>query len=172
MRAPSILLVLLLAPGACSKGDGGDGAGQAAPAGKPAAGDPKADRAAIDKLRAEFAENYSAGDIKRVTAAYAPDAVLIQNFAPAVVGHEAIAEFMQAQFETASIRLSLSSQEVVFPSAGRAVDRGTYTSTIAMRSGTTAREDQGDYVVVWERQPDGAWKLAFDVDRSTTPAEP
>jgi uncharacterized protein (TIGR02246 family) len=166
------LLVLLLSPGACSKGDGGDGASQSATAGKPAAGDPKADRAAIDKLRAEFAENYSAGDIKRVAAAYAPDAVLIQNFAPAVVGSEAITEFMTAQFEAASIRLALSSEEIVFPGPGRAVDRGTYQSTISMRAGTTSREDRGDYVVVWERQPDGAWKLAFDVDRSTTPPEP
>jgi uncharacterized protein (TIGR02246 family) len=166
------LLLLLLSAGACSKGDGGGGASQAAPAGKPAAGDPKADRAAIDKLRAEFAENYSAGDIKRVAAAYAPDAVLIQNFAPAVVGSEAITEFMTAQFEAASIRLTLTSEEVVFPSGGRAVDRGTYQSTISMRAATTSREDRGDYVVVWERQSNGAWKLAFDVDRSTTPPEP
>jgi uncharacterized protein (TIGR02246 family) len=166
------LLLLLLSSVACNKGDGGDGAGKGAPAGKPAAGDPKADRAAIDKLRAEFAENYSAGDIKRVSAAYAPDAVLIQNFAPAVVGSEAITEFMTAQFEAASIRLTLTSEEVVFPSAGRAVDRGKYSSTISMRAGTTSREDKGDYAVIWERQPDGAWKLAFDVDRSTTPAEP
>ncbi len=155
------LLVLLVSSGACSKGDGGDGSGQAATAGKPSPGDPKADRAAIDKLRAEFAENYSAGDIKRVSAAYAPDAVLIQNFAPAVVGSAAINEFMTAQFEAASVRLTLTSEEVVFPAPGRAVDRGKYASTISMRTGTTSREDRGDYVVVWERQPDGAWKLAL-----------
>lgn len=156
-------LLLVLAAAGCSKG-GGDGGGAA---GAPAASNPEADRATIARLRTEFAQNASAGDVRRVAAAYAPDAVLMQNAQPALVGQAAITEALEGQVAAVSVELSLTSAELVFIGEGWALDRGTYESVVRFRSSGEEKQDQGNYLVLWQRQPDGSWKIARDIDSSS-----
>jgi uncharacterized protein (TIGR02246 family) len=171
MRMPFILGVLFLA--ACSKGGEGGGSGGGSGAGSGAGtaarrpADPKADRAAIQKLRAELVANVNAGDIKRVTARYVPDAVLIQNFGPSVVGQEEFHDFLRAEFDTASMELATSAEELHFVGDDLAIERGKYHTNLDFRSGSPSQTDSGNYLFVWQRQPDGSWKVLLDLDDST-----
>lgn len=171
MSSPRLaLLVLLALAPACSKGASEGGAGKGQEPGAAGGGDPAADRAAIDKLRAAFMENYSAGDVKRLVATYTDDAVLMPGAQQAAVGKQAIQELLAAQFEMVSVQLALTSAEVVSMGDGWAFDRGTYRSTVRFRQSGAEKSDEGNYLVLWRRQPDGSWKIARDIDSpSSTP---
>lgn len=164
------LLACTLPPAAgCSKGESQGASKESSAGGGSTPANPAADRAAIDKLRTEFAQNFSAGDIKRIVATYTEDGVLMQGGQPALVGRAAIQEFASAQFELATIELTLTSAEVVFIGDIWAFDRGTYKSVVRFRSGGDDKADEGNYLVLWNRQPDGSWKIARDIDSSSTP---
>jgi uncharacterized protein (TIGR02246 family) len=170
MRTAQFVL-LVLATSACSKGeskeaDKDNGKGKVAPI---KSGGSQDDRKAIDQARTAFAQNYSAGDGKRVASIYTPDAVMMQNSQPAIVGGPAISEFVKAQFEMAYIELTLSSAEVVFIGDGWAFDRGTYRSIVRIKESGEVDDDDGNYLVLWRRQADGSWKIARDIDATSRP---
>jgi hypothetical protein len=53
-------------------------------------------------------------------------------------------------------------QDVVVAASGDlAFETGTYSLTMSDPEGSPATE-RGQYVVVWRKQPDGAWKVAID----------
>ena len=54
----------------------------------------------------------------------------------------------------------------------RGLDRGTYTIELTPKAGGSAVKDEGKYIILVERQPDGSWKVTHDIDNTNIPAEP
>jgi uncharacterized protein (TIGR02246 family) len=123
-------------------------------------------RSEIDALNTRFVQALERGDAAALAELYASDARLMPPGMPARTGDE-IRE-MWAQFIGMGVNggalktLTLEEHDDV------AIEVGEYE----MRAGT-ALVDNGKYVVVHRRQPDGSWKLGLDIansDRSPSSA--
>jgi uncharacterized protein (TIGR02246 family) len=130
------------------------------------------DRAAIDSLRVQYQATWKAGDAQQLASLYAPDALVLYPNQPAVAGHAAILSYFQTFFaEFAQDVFELTSEEVEVAGSW-AFDRGTVRWRGVPRSGGGPVEDRGKYLVILQRQPDGSWKVARDMDNSDRPLAP
>ena len=127
------------------------------------------DKAAIDKTRSQYAGAWRAGSAARVAALYADDAIVLYPNQSAVAGRAAILAYFKAFYDQyAPETFALTSDEIRI--AGKwAFDRGSYRLTMSLRGGGPRIEDHGKYLVILERQADGSWKVARDMDNTDQP---
>lgn len=155
---PSVALFLAITLSAC----------------QPAGEQTEADVAAIQALAEEWTAAFNTGDVAGVVAWYTDDAVQMPPNEPANTGPEAIGAWLQAIFAEYSghpgdrIVLGLSSQEIQV-AGDWAFDRGTYEWTVTPLADGEAIQESGKYIVIWQRQPDGSWKMAREIWNSNTP---
>lgn len=150
------LLTLGLVLGACAP---------ASPAGLS-----EADKAAIMAQRAAFVQALKAGDATRAVEIFAPDAVVLMGNVPAVHGKAAIREFYAGIPPLGDFKIYGEQ----FESAGDLVVlRGAESFTRTPPGATVPVTSTGKYVEVWKKQPDGSWKLLWDIGNSDgAPAPP
>jgi uncharacterized protein (TIGR02246 family) len=125
--------------------------------------------AEITRATREWGEAFRSGEIYDTMAFLAPDAVLIPPNHPALVGTEAIEAWARGMFEALTIQDIDISVDEVRVADGWAVSHGTWHMTMA--AGDNIMSDTTRYVVVWERQADGSWKVAHDVWNSSLPLD-
>lgn len=131
----------------------------------------EADLEAISDLREEYVAAYDAGNLERVVINFTDDAMLMPPNEPAAAGYEAIESWFQGAFEEFTAELTVSSEEVEV--AGEwAFDRGTYTATFTPKAGGEPTEENGNYIAILKKQPDGSWKIALDIWNSDRPVAP
>jgi uncharacterized protein (TIGR02246 family) len=126
-------------------------------------------RQAIDSFRVRYAATWRAADAAALARLYTTDALLLYPGQPALRGQPAIqtyfegffAEFLQQDF-------ALMSEEIQVTDHW-AFDRGTVHWQAVPRAGGPPVIDDGKYLVILERQPDGSWRLARDMDNSDRP---
>ncbi len=125
-------------------------------------------QSAIERTNAQFVEAASRGDMAAVAALYTLDAVLLAPNSPMVRGRQAIQGFFEAMRQQMGIpQLSLDTIQVQ-ESGDVACEVGAYTMKLQPPGGEPA-SDRGKYVVVWNRQSDGSWKLAVDIWNTDSP---
>lgn len=123
----------------------------------------------IKKTRTAYVSAWKAGNAVKVANLYTDDALVLYPNLPAVAGKSAIlgyfrgffAEFRQEAFELVSAEVRIV--------GSWAFDRGTYRWRGVPRAGGEPSEDHGKYLVILERQPEGSWKVARDMDNSDRP---
>jgi len=130
--------------------------------------DRDADRAAIDRARRQLDEGNRAGDPTRIAALYAPDAVMMPTGIEPLVGRAEIVESFEATYQRFGIASAIESDELAFVARDWAFDRGHYRLTMTPKASGAARDEAGSYFIVWQRQPDGSWQIARDIDNSWT----
>ena len=143
-----------------------------APGGTAAAPLAAQDIAAIRATDSTFAGALVAGDPAAVAAIYLPDARLLPpNLAP-VEGREAIHQFFAGMLNAYHVTVAISSDEI----EGRgdlAYARGHYTlEGTPKAAGTPPMHDEGKFVEVLRRLPDGTWRYAVDMYSSNLPVRP
>lgn len=116
----------------------------------------------VQALDREFERCVATGEIARiVNAFYAPDAQVMPAHQPPIRGHEAILAFWNAVKAAGMKAVKLDTQRI--EAAGDlACGIGQYTLTLEPQPGQTVT-DTGKFVVVYRRQPDGAWKAIADM---------
>jgi len=120
-----------------------------------------------------YVEPYNARDVDRWLQAFAEDAVGMHNGLPPLTGREAIRGFGEAvrdNFEVAQIDAGI---DEVRRSGDWAWTRGHYTSEFVPKPGTEglpAGRQTGKFLLIWERQPDGDWRIILDMGNSNGPA--
>ena len=108
-----------------------------------------------------FISAFNAGNADAIAGFYADDAVLLLPNAPIARGGAAIRQSVQA---VAGMHPTLDfSPDRISQSGDMAYEVGHYTMTMA------GNRDQGDYVAVWRRQPNGDWKMVADSVVSSMP---
>ena len=122
----------------------------------------------INNLRELNVAAVNAEGMDRIVASYTDDAVLMPPNEPAISGSEAVESWFRANFEELTAELSLSSDEVQV-SRDWAFDRGTYALTLTSRAEEERIEDNGKYIVILQKQPDGSWKYARSIWNSDKP---
>lgn len=132
--------------------------------------DVQAVRAAIEQVNQQFVEAFKAGDVATMASLYAEDAVVLAPGEEMVHGRAAIQESMAAQLPPGVQEFSLATMHVG-AEGSLAYEVGTYSLTF-QPEGQPSVSDAGKYVVVWERQADGSWKLKADIWNSNAPPMP
>ena len=126
---------------------------------QPAKADPA--RAAIEKQNAAFTAAFGRGDIAAVAAAYAEDAIAFPPDGEMARGRPAIEALWRGLRDAGGKTITLNTVDV--HSSGRlAAETGTAVLKIQPPSGGEQSQTV-KYVVVWKKQPDGAWKLYRDI---------
>ena len=123
----------------------------------------------ITRATNDWGAAFMAGDVSRTLEFLTQDAVLIPPNEPAVIGGEAIEAWSQRMFEAATIQEVDITVDGVRVAGDWAVSHGVWHMTMSV--GEAIVSDTTRYVVIWERQMDGAWKVAHDVWNSALPAE-
>ena len=156
-----VLLLTLLAGLGCQPASQ-----QANPEAKAAA--MAADRAAIDKLRSDYQSAFNSNDASAAAAHFTESAVSMPPNDEALSGRQAITDDMSAMFEGMSAELTISSEEVEV-AGDWAFDRGTFTMKMTPKGDDEAMEDKGKYLVIFQKETDGSWKIAREVWNSDNP---
>ena len=155
----------LLLPG-CQAGE--RPAGKTAEANAAAAVDTGADEQAIRGQVARWLQLVKAKDAAGIAALYAEDGAVMPPNAPIGKGRSAIQQTWASMMQTPGFGLAIVPEQIIVSSsADLALDRGTYSLTVAPNGST--HTDTGKYVVVW-RKIGGEWKAAADIFNSDLPA--
>ena len=158
-----VLFMLLLGMAtSCQKRDGNA-------AGKAKAGF-EADVTAIKALIAEWVRLYNAEDFQSVmTVFYADKAVVMNPNAPARRTKEAILSMYQEDYELNIQHVDTSVAEDVRVSGNTAVAWGMDTGTMTPRRGGAPVPYSLKWLMVFERQSDGAWKCLYEMWNDNNP---
>jgi ketosteroid isomerase-like protein len=107
---------------------------------------------------------FNEGDYKTIAAHYTQDAQLIATQLPTIVGREAIEAFWRAAVE--AIVASGARRTVVLDHVERDGSLAYMRGSVEVTGAATITTR---YVTVWNREPDGQWRLAIDIS-SNAPA--
>lgn len=127
------------------------------------------DMAEINKTRNEYVLAWKAANADQIADLYTDDALVLYPNQPALTGRSAILTYFKsffAEFTQKEFMLTSAEIEIVGPWA---FDRGTYRWDGVPRTGGNPIEDYGKYLVVLQRQADGSFKVARDMDNSDRP---
>ena len=102
---------------------------------------------------------------------YRDDAIRLQPNGLPVKGKENIINAFKNSYANSNYTAFTLPVDEVLSSGDLAVARGTGTGTREqLASGLPENSDPAKWVGIYERQPDGAWKCAFDIWNSDAPA--
>lgn len=141
----------------------------AACASSPHSSDPAADQAALHAGTTSWMKAYNAGDVDRIIALYAKDAVVSPPHAPTVTGHAAIRSYLTADIagaKAAGVTLVDGKSD-----AGVSGDLGWHSGSFKVTDKSGATVDTGHYMEICNRI-DGKWLITRDIWNSDRPIEP
>jgi len=133
--------------------------------------DVEADKAAIRDLSdVQWLNAEQAKDVDTVLSFFADDASSFPPNASIVTGKEAIRARVSELYSGPRFAISWQTTKVeVSRSGDLAYSHGTYEETVNDPEGNPVT-DKGKWVTVWEKQPDGTWKVVADIWNSDQPA--
>lgn len=105
---------------------------------------------------------FNAGDVDTLVSIYAPDVIVMPPSEAMIEGREAVREWIEAFFARNTAGQQLVNDEVVV-AGGWAFMRGHFTLVVTPRAGGEPVRQRGKHLLIWRRQPDGAWKVARDI---------
>ena len=131
----------------------------------PAAGSPEA---TFRAGTAEWVDAYNAGDVDRIVALYADDAVVMPPDKPAVSG-AALREFLASDIAgTKAAGLRLADKDSMAGSSG---DLGWHAGSFAVTDAAGKTIATGKYSEVWQKRR-GKWVILRDIWNNDAPATP
>ena len=126
------------------------------------------DLKAIERVREEHIRSLNVGDAATWAQLFTEDGVQMPPNASPNVGSQAILAWSQGFLSIFSLVFALGVHEVqVF--GDWAFERGTYHISLTLKAGTGSVKDLGKYITIYQRQPDGSWKIARDIWNSNNP---
>ena len=127
----------------------------------------EAARAAITAASQAFAQAFRDGDVTALMSRMTDDAVVSLPQGD-LRGRSGVEAFYRDFFSTGSVTSLRVTPEPLQIDGSLAVETGTYEETIAI-AGAEPTDVSGSYLMVWQRQPDGAWRIQrfMGVDRVT-----
>ena len=157
-HAPVVLLaVLVLSASSGCRPKGGESASDVAAMISPA------DKVKIRSVDSAFVAATNAGDADGVAAAYADDAALLAPNLPPQKGHDAIKAFWGGLLDAYTVRFEVVSDTI----EGRgdlAYNQGHYRFTAVPKAkGVPGVADEGKFLEILKKQPDGSWKYVIDM---------
>ena len=123
----------------------------------------------IVRLRTEWAKDLHAKQLDQIANLYAPDAVYLLPSGARVTGRPAIRDACKKIMDNFNSEITFQSL-VSDHSGDLAYDSGEYHESLVKLSDHTSAEVQGNYVMIFRRQPDGTWLIAEQMWTLVTPS--
>ena len=136
-----------------------------APAGPPPV-DAAAEETAVKAVTAAWLSAYNAGDVEKIVAMYAEDAVLMPPHAAVATGHAGIRAFLTT--DTAAAKAAGVKIVPGAATAGVAGDTGWESGSYTIADASGATVDSGSYLSV-ARKSNGKWLYIRDTYNSDRP---
>jgi ketosteroid isomerase-like protein len=122
-----------------------------------------ADHASIRALTDRFVQLMLAGNLDGVVALYTENGILMPPHHPAVQGRAALRAFLGGFPRISSFKATV---DEIDGRADLAYARGSFSMTVHPKGAPGPVEEQGKFLEVRRRQPDGSWLLAVDIFNS------
>ncbi len=131
--------------------------------------DTEADISAIKEVLNKYATACNTGDFDSWITLWADDGVRMPPGAPARIGKAQIIEEMKPVFEQIIFELTIPSIEDAKVYGDFGLTHCNYTLAVTPKAGgETIVMPDGKALTLYERQPDGSWKIAYDCFNSNT----
>jgi len=128
----------------------------------------EADVEAIKKVNVDLINAFNASDAATAVALVMDDAVDLPPNRPAVIGKEAIRSFVQSDFDR--FTMNFADEIVEIEVAGDLAYIWTnYTVTLTPKDVGKPIGNNGKWLKVLRRQPDGSWKFSRNIWNSDNP---
>ncbi len=132
------------------------------------------DVAAIRDVLSQYAEGLNTGDFDLWMSLWADNGVQMPPDTPACVGKEQIRAENASAFDEMSMEIAILEIEDAKTSGNLGLTRCKYSLKITPKAGgeTINAMPEGKALTLYERQPDGSWKIAFDCFNSSIAEQP
>jgi len=121
-----------------------------------------------NRITRDIASGINAGDAGQISRLFTRDAVAMPAQQATIEGREAIEQFYREFFTAYATTIDIVPVETrLF--GDRGFSRGTYKMTLTPRTGEPPITDNGKYIYLIQRQPDGTWRLTHDMSNSSPP---
>lgn len=124
-------------------------------------------RAAVEAAGSRMAMSYNRGEIEGFVRPYSDDIWLFPPNAQPFQGRQAAFDFFQRSYADGFRNLQITTTGLDRQGT-MAYETGTYSGDIAS-PGQVTRQDNGKYVHVWKRSPNGDWRIHFAMWSSNNP---
>ncbi len=123
---------------------------------------------AVNALLAEHVAAVNSGDVSANLAGFTEDIIYLPPDLPPVRGKPALESFVRSFFDSFDAEIKMAPEETVV--AGDWVFQwGTITGAFRPLEGGDGTSLEGKYMYLYQRQPDGSWKIARDIYNSNVP---
>ena len=124
------------------------------------------DEQAIRALSMQWQRDIAAQDVDKITALYAPDAIVMMSHTQPARGTTAIRGQWAEGLKTPGLDLHWTPTRIEVVSPTVATEYGTYTESFDTPQGKGT--DTGSYVTIW-RKINGKWRVALDAPVTSKP---
>ena len=122
-----------------------------------------AEEAAIRTTDANWLAAATSHNLEAILPFWADDATILPPGAPAVIGKQAIRQYVSGAFATPGFSITWKTDKVeVSQSGDMAYSTGSDRISLAGPDGKPVTEESRS-VAIWKKQPDGSWKCVVDV---------
>jgi ketosteroid isomerase-like protein len=130
------------------------------------------DLGALAALIREHVEAVSSENLAVIMAQQAEDTWYLGPDAPPIFGKTALEEAIGPLYEQYDLEVSMTTEDVRVI-GDWAFEWGTFSSTMAPREpGDTLRNPDMKYFYLYQKQPDGTWKIAVTMYNNNAPPTP
>jgi uncharacterized protein (TIGR02246 family) len=128
----------------------------------------KTARDELEESRRSFITAMKRSDPVALAAHYTPDAILVPQKSEIIRGRASIQPFLRRWLSSTKVReFEVATEDLrVLGDAAYAV--GTYRMACDDAGSGTVR-DEGKFLIVYERSPDGKWQIVRDISSSSRP---
>ena len=129
------------------------------------------DITAIKETLSQYAVGFNTGDFDLWISLWADDGVQMPPDTPVRIGKEQIREGMKPAFDQMNLEIAITSIDEAKVYGGLGLTRCTYALKRTPKEGgemITAMPD-GKALTLYERQPDGSWRVVYDCFNSNVP---
>lgn len=128
----------------------------------------EADRAALEEILRREIEAFTSEDTDALLSLFTDDAVVMPPNDEARVGKEEARAWLEELHGQVDLEGAEESVEVMF-AGDWAFQRVSFELTLTPEGGGEPVEDRGTGVHIYRRQPDGSWKIHWDIWNSDRP---
>jgi uncharacterized protein (TIGR02246 family) len=133
-------------------------------------GSTEADVEAVTAAFVEYSAAAAAGDIDRMLAGYADDAISMPPDMPPRAGIDAMRASMQEYVDLYTFELTTEVEEVQV-AGDIAYALASWSEILTPKGEGEVTEMQGKWIVIFQRQPDGSWKNWREMWSTYEPAD-